>query len=318
ELGVGFERAIVAGLHQANALTDDRSDAVRIRQLAAGDLGLALAHEAFGRSLGALFAGAAATDGAAAKIADAGDLAAAAAARAADLDARQAAARAARHADALNARERLFLIAARRAILEHVGDVSALTFVAERHVDAHRAGLLGPTRAASRLAARTRSGFGRRLLGGLLGAAAFPAGAAAAGLFHLGALLVFLDDDLGLRLLRLRFDDQRDETIGHFLEVRLARPIDGAQVRNESEMTNQREAQDRDQEPVERLRDRAAHRRRKLRTRLRRRRRDELEQDGRVADDHLAARFVVERKLPELTLAMRHALPALRQREHLL
>ena len=50
------------------------------------------------------------------------------------------------------------------------------------------------------------------------------------------------------------------------------------------------------EEPVQVRRQRAAHRRRQLRPRLRRRRRDELEQDRHVAERDLPARPLVERQ----------------------
>src|SRR5450432_1194609 len=211
-----------------------------------------------------------------------------------------------RDADAADALEGLLLIAIDVALAEHVGDRAALARVgAEELEETGRLDLLGETRAT--LGVRTRLVLGHALLvrlrelllllllGDLDLLLLF---------FLLFLLLLDLLDLLLLDLLLLGLLHHLDESVGDGLDVRLARPIDAAQVEDEAEVNEERDRGDDREEPVEVRGHRAAHRGGQLRTRLRDGRRDELEEDRHVGQRDLAARPVIEGQLEARALLL--------------
>ena len=92
-----------------------------------------------------------------------------------------------------------------------------------------------------------------------------------------------------------RAHDLANEPVGDLLDRRASRPVDLPQVHDDRDVQQHGERENDREEAIDLGGDAAADRKRKLGTRLRRRRAQELEQHGRVADGHLAARPVGQR-----------------------
>jgi len=158
---------------------------------------------------------------------------------------------------------------------------------AEKLEEAGRADLLRKTRAPLGLDSRLFF-VGQLLLRDLLLLGA---------LLLLGGLLflLLLRLVLGLRLFLLGLflfgllRDHLHEAVGDLLDVGLAGPVDVPQVHHHQEVDQEGNARDGGEEPVHAAGHRAADGRRQLGPRLRRRRRDELEQNRHVAKDDLPA-----------------------------
>src|SRR6185312_7988019 len=317
QVRVALQRALIAGLDGAEARAHFLRD-LRGIQLAIDGGRLAL-HDARDLLLRRARTGAAAFDrAAAAQAAGAGH---AAGAVAAGLDAAQLVV-AVRDAHATHALERLLLVAVDVALAEDVRDRAlAVAAGAEQLQETGLLELIGQSGAALGVGPGLLLGSASLLLLAhlLLGGHLFLLGDGLLLLLDLLLFLLLFDGLLfDLLLFRLLLLDHLHETVGHRLDVRLARPVDAAQVDDERQVHQERDGRDDGEEPVDAGQGRPAHRRGQLRAGLGRGRRDELKQDRHVGQRDLPARALVQRQRPAgASLLDLPGLLQLRQRDDL-